>query len=92
MTRISYIEIYNERIFDLFDNRAELKIQEGGNGDIRINCREKLVNSEKEIIDWIQHGNKQRKVGETAMNQGSSRSHTIFSIVSKFRLIKKKNV
>lgn len=80
--RVSYIEIYNERIYDLFNKRNELKIQEIGNGDVNVNCVEKFVNSEESIMELLHQGNKERKVAETNMNVQSSRSHTIFSIVS----------
>lgn len=80
--RVSYIEIYNERVYDLLDKRNELKIQETGNGDTSVNSVEKIVNSEQMILDLLSQGNKERKVAETKMNVHSSRSHTIFSIVS----------
>lgn len=81
-SRVSYIEIYNERIYDLFNNRNELKIQEHTNGDINVNCIEKMVESEQHIMELVQLGSKTRVVAETSMNVQSSRSHTIFSIVS----------
>lgn len=80
--RVSYIEIYNERVYDLLDKRNELKIQETGNGDTSVNSVEKIVNSEQIIMELLSQGNKERKVAETKMNVQSSRSHTIFSIVS----------
>lgn len=80
--RVSYIEIYNERVFDLLDKRNELKIQESGSGDTTVNSVEKIVNSEQMIMDLLSQGNKERRVAETKMNVQSSRSHTIFSIVS----------
>lgn len=80
--RVSYIEIYNERVYDLLDKRNELKIQETGSGDTTVNSVEKIVNSEQSIVALISQGNKERKVAETKMNVQSSRSHAIFSIVS----------
>lgn len=64
------------------DRRNDLKIKETGNGDHTVNSVEKIVNSEQMIMDLLSHGNKERKVAETKMNVQSSRSHTIFSIVS----------
>lgn len=64
------------------DKRNELKIKETGNGDHSVNSVEKIVNSEQMIMDLLAQGNKERKVAETKMNVQSSRSHTIFSIVS----------
>lgn len=79
---VSYIEIYNERVYDLLKKRNELKIHEDTNGETKVNCIEKLVNSEEGIMALITEGNKERKVAETNMNTQSSRSHTIFTIVS----------
>lgn len=80
--RVSYIEIYNERVYDLLDKRNELKIQETGTGETTVKSVEKIVNSEQSIVELLSQGNKERKVAETKMNVQSSRSHTIFSIVS----------
>lgn len=80
--RVTYIEIYNEKVYDLLSKRNELKIQETGPGELKIGCEEHIVTSEKEIMDLVNDGNNLRKVAETAMNVQSSRSHTIFSIVS----------
>lgn len=80
--RVSYIEIYNEKVYDLLNNRNELKIQETGNGELSIGCVEKIVASEQQIMELVAVGNNLRKVAETNMNVQSSRSHTIFSIVS----------
>lgn len=78
---VSYIEIYNERVFDLLNKRNELKIQEVNNGETSVNCVEKIVNCEDSIMSLITEGNKEKKVAETNMNTQSSRSHTIFTIV-----------
>lgn len=81
VNRISYIEIYNEKIYDLFESRNELKIQEIDDA-VTVNAKEKFVTNEGEIYLWIQKGNESRKVAETTMNAHSSRSHTVFTIVS----------
>lgn len=80
--RVTYIEIYNEKIYDLLNKRHELKIQESGPGGLNIGCAERMVTTEKEIMDLVSEGTNFRKVAETNMNVQSSRSHTIFSIVS----------
>lgn len=64
------------------DKRNELKIQETGTGETTVKSVEKIVNSEQSIVELLSQGNKERKVAETKMNVQSSRSHTIFSIVS----------
>lgn len=69
-------------MYDLLDKRNELKIQETGTGETTVKSVEKIVNSEQSIVELLSQGNKERKVAETKMNVQSSRSHTIFSIVS----------
>lgn len=91
LLRVGYIELYNERIYDLLgptdkDNKqVELKIHEQPNGDVNVNCIEHIIKSEDEMIQYLYSGNLKRKIGETKMNERSSRSHSIFRIVSIFR-------
>lgn len=81
--RVSYIEIYNEKIFDLLNKREQnLKISEN-NGVVSINCQEFAVSSEKDLLEYLIQGNKERTVGCTNMNERSSRSHAVFRIVSE---------
>jgi hypothetical protein len=39
-----------------------------------------IVKSTPQLLSLIDHGLSKRKVGETAMNKDSSRSHSIFTI------------
>lgn len=82
ISRATYIEIYNEKIYDLLNNRNEVKIQEIANGELHIERKEIIVTSEEGIMKLLDGGNNLRKVAETNMNVQSSRSHAIFSIVS----------
>lgn len=92
LLRVGYIELYNERIYDLLaptdkDNKqVELKIHESTNGEVNVNCVEHIIKSEEEIVGYLNNGNQKRKIGETNLNERSSRSHSIFRIVSIFRL------
>lgn len=81
ISRANYLEIYNEKIYDLLNNRAELKIKELPNGELNIGEGE-YVRSEDEILKLVDRGNLHRKVAETNMNVQSSRSHAILQIVS----------
>lgn len=83
LLRVGYIEIYNEKVYDLLDKtNVDLKIQENARCEVTVNHREVIVSSEENIMSQLQIGNKQRKVACTAMNDRSSRSHTIFRLVS----------
>lgn len=87
LVRCSYLEIYNEKIFDLLneDSKLDLKIHESLSGDIVTNCTEYICTTAEQIIAHMTAGNQKRKIGETNMNERSSRSHTIFKIVIENR-------
>ncbi|KAK0164624.1 hypothetical protein PV328_003234 [Microctonus aethiopoides] len=81
LLRVSYIEIYNERINDLLDTKkTDLKVKEDYHGHIIIDCKEEVANSPECILRAMKKGDKNRRIGETNMNERSSRSHTIFRI------------
>lgn len=80
--RVSYIEIYNEKIYDLLDKtNTDLKIQEKTRGECSVSSNEFIVSSEESIMDLLLRGNKERKTAGTKMNERSSRSHTLFRLV-----------
>lgn len=87
LVRIGYIEIYNEKIFDLLtDKKTECsKIHDNAHGDIQLNLKEFVTTSEYQIMELYEKGNKIRRTGETNMNERSSRSHTIFRITIESR-------
>lgn len=80
--RVSYIEIYNEQVIDLLsDDQKALKIREE-NGEVVVKCTEAVIGYDEEVLEIMQKGDKIRRTGRTDMNEHSSRSHTIFRIVS----------
>lgn len=82
LLRVGYIEIYNEKIYDLLEpQNVDLKIKEKGRGDVFVECQEFIANTEDIIMTLMNKGNKFRRIGSTNMNDRSSRSHTIFRIV-----------
>lgn len=83
--RVSYLEIYNERVNDLLNKSGtDLKLKEDGNGQVILLCKEEITNSPENVLSIMKKGNKNRRTGETNMNERSSRSHTIFRIVSLY--------
>lgn len=86
LVRVGYIEIYNEKIYDLLDGgKADsVKLYETA-GEVNVKQLELVATSEEEIIEYYERGNKWRRTGETNMNERSSRSHTIFKITVESR-------
>ncbi|XP_070491651.1 kinesin-related protein 4-like [Chironomus tepperi] len=78
--RVGFIEIYNEKIYDLLDkSRKEIKIFDY-KGQLETNQNEFIVKSKEEILKYVKIGNRNKQVAATMLNEFSSRSHTIFSI------------
>ena len=83
LVRASYLEIYNEDVRDLLgkdvDKKLELK-EDPNKGVFVKDLTGCIVKSISEIEKLMTQGSSNRKVGETAMNKDSSRSHSIFTI------------
>ncbi|EYC31497.1 hypothetical protein Y032_0004g2187 [Ancylostoma ceylanicum] len=82
MLRISYIEIYNERIRDLLsDIASDLPIYENKDGVAQIEGLKEVVVTEKaEVEELLKQAQERRQLGETRLNERSSRSHTIIRL------------
>jgi hypothetical protein len=81
---VHMVEIYMEKINDLLiekkDRGEPLKIREKA-GDVYVEgVANKAVSNYDQIKNWIEFGDKNRAIDETAMNKTSSRSHTVFTL------------
>ena len=84
LVRASYLEIYNEEIRDLLskDPKNRLELKENVDSGVYVkDLTSFVVKSVAEIDHVMQAGKKNRSVGSTLMNQESSRSHSIFTII-----------
>ncbi|XWS14820.1 hypothetical protein CRYUN_Cryun35bG0041400 [Craigia yunnanensis] len=83
LIRVSYMEIYNEEINDLFAvENQKLQIHESLERGIFVaGLREEIVNNAEQVMKLLESGEVNRHFGETNMNARSSRSHTIFRMV-----------
>ena len=82
--KVSYVEIYMEKIRDLLDNtrvKTNLTVREDKIRGIYIaGVTEEYVASEDELFQIMQNGSSNRATAATGMNEGSSRSHSVFTI------------
>eukprot|EP00347_Sterkiella_histriomuscorum_P016618 403352497 len=96
--KVSFLELYNEELHDLLDpvmvgNHAskstkELLIKEK-NGNIYVQgLKEEPVQSKEECLMLLNKGISHRTTSATLMNEGSSRSHAIFTVAIEQRIVK----
>lgn len=83
--RISYLEIYKEKITDLLCQKEaadqDLKIMDHPKLGVYVRGLEEIACSEtKDVMANLQYGIKKRVVACTNMNAQSSRSHSVFTI------------
>lgn len=81
---VSYLEIYNERVRDLLNpsTKGNLKVREHPSTGPYVEDLAKLVvSSFQEIESLMDEGNKARTVAATNMNETSSRSHAVFTLM-----------
>lgn len=83
LIRVAFVEIYNECIHDLLssDPRAKREMKEDPKKGVYIkDLVMQTVNNIKQMHQYMDQGNSGKSIGATAMNEGSSRSHTVFTI------------
>ncbi|KAI8052659.1 P-loop containing nucleoside triphosphate hydrolase protein [Thamnidium elegans] len=87
LLRVSYMEIYNEKIKDLLnsENKTPEIIEDKKNGVSVRNLKEVIVKTVKEVMTCINNGECNRHISATDYNEHSSRSHTIFQLVIESR-------
>ena len=80
MIKVSMIEIYQEKIRDLFDcSRNNLNIREDSIKGIYVDgASERYVGCPNDVLALLEVGSNNRAQAATNMNEHSSRSHSIF--------------
>uniref|UniRef100_A0A2K6VME2 Kinesin motor domain-containing protein n=1 Tax=Onchocerca volvulus TaxID=6282 RepID=A0A2K6VME2_ONCVO len=82
LLRMSCIEIYNEKVRDLLsDSMADLPIKESREKTVVDGLREEVIVCKDGVIMLMQQAFANRVIGETALNERSSRSHVILRFV-----------
>ena len=82
---VSYLEVYNERIYDLLSSDEKLKVLEPRedpkkNIVVVAGLSHEEANSEADVMALISEGNKRRRMEPTAANKVSSRSHAVLQL------------
>lgn len=97
LLRVSYLEIYNERIHDLLSmptvngvgaNAAqeEIKLREDSKRGVYASpLKEEIVQSPTQLLRVIARGDQARRTASTQFNARSSRSHAVVQIVVESR-------
>ncbi|KAI0192908.1 kinesin motor domain-containing protein [Xylaria flabelliformis] len=97
LLRVSYLEIYNERIHDLLSMptanatgagsaQEEIKLREDSKrGVYATPLKEEIVQSPTQLLRVIARGDQARRTASTQFNARSSRSHAVVQIVVESR-------
>ncbi|XP_060240986.1 kinesin-like protein KIF15 isoform X2 [Meriones unguiculatus] len=82
LCKCSFIEVYNEQIYDLLDSASVgLYLREHiKKGVFVVGAVEQVVTSAAEAYQVLSRGWRNRRVASTSMNRESSRSHAVFTI------------
>jgi hypothetical protein len=81
MVHISFMQVYNEQVYDLYDKSMRpLSIHEKNGNIIIPKLMQYRVSNMEQCLALIDIGLKSRAVRETSMNNASSRSHSILQI------------
>ena len=82
LVRCSFVEIYNEEIRDLLgDSTKKLDIKENPKKGTYVRDLTYInIKDSNDIEKCLAKGNKNRHVGQTSMNDQSSRSHSLFTV------------
>ena len=99
LLRVSYLEIYNEKIYDLLSpsssmagpsgqpaQQEEIKLREDSKrGVYATPLKEEIVQSPTQLLRVIARGDNVRRTASTQYNMRSSRSHAVVQIVVESR-------
>lgn len=86
LVRASFLEIYNEEVRDLLSSHtSSLQIREDPRRGVFVQSKEEIVTDFDTLLGILFQGESNRAFASTAMNERSSRSHTIFRITIESR-------
>lgn len=78
---VAYYEIYGSKVFDLLNNRNELKVMESAKNKIEVpGLKEIFVKDTEELSQVIEFARSERCTEATVSNSTSSRSHAVCKV------------
>jgi kinesin family protein 6/9 len=88
---VSYLEIYNERLFDLLASEvvpdSDLQVVDR-DGEMEVkHLTKKTCANEAEALGFFFAGDKNRAVSDHVLNKTSSRSHVVFTVYLSSRSV-----
>ncbi|CAI2345469.1 unnamed protein product [Caenorhabditis sp. 36 PRJEB53466] len=83
----SFIEVYNEEVFDLLDARRKLDVKISGATTSVPGLHKIPIKALPDVDALLTLADNQRSTGTTACNQESSRSHAIFQLYCCLNLV-----
>ena len=90
---VSLFEIYGGKLFDLLNDRKQIKCLEDSKGKVCYpGLTEHSVHVPEHVMHLIEEGSKSRSTGTTSRNADSSRSHAVLQIKLVKNTGRKKNV
>ena len=79
---VTMLEVYLEEVFDLLNRRTKLTVrQDTATSFGVVGAKSFDVKSYDEVLKLIEKGDSQKTFAATAMNERSSRAHTLFQLV-----------
>ena len=79
--RISLFEIYGGKLFDLLNDRQQIKCLEDRKGKVCFpGLTEHPAHAPEHVMQFIEQGSENRSTGSTSRNADSSRSHAVLQI------------
>lgn len=84
---VSYLEIYNEQLFDLLSDEPRqvhgsgLSILNDSRGEVHVkNLTIQQVNNEEQALNFLFEGETRKTIAATKFNEQSSRAHSVYTI------------
>lgn len=87
--KVSYLEIYNEQIYDLLSDEArdspfggsQISIQDDAKSEVHVKGLQlQHVRNEEEALNLLFEGETRKTLASTKMNEHSSRAHSVYTL------------